>query len=88
VALNVQDRVRTVRREVIYPKMVNETTPGLTRALMATVDNVLRMAQTPKQFDDAIKALIDHFDNKSDITGLHGHKRFAAELGQYLFDHK
>jgi exoenzyme U len=88
VALNVQDRVRTVRREVIYPKMVNETTPGLTSALMATVDNVLRMAQTPKQFDDAIKALIDHFENKSDITGLHGHKRFAAELRQYLFDHK
>jgi exoenzyme U len=88
VALNVQDRVQTVRREMIYPKMVSETSPGLTSALMASVDNVLRMAKTPKQFDDAINALIDHFNSKSDITGLYGHKKFAAELRQYLFEHK
>jgi exoenzyme U len=88
VALNVLDRVQTVRRDVIYPKMVKETTPGLTSALMASVDNVLRMAKTPKQFDDAINALIHHFDNKSDITGLYGHKQFATELRQYLFERK
>jgi len=86
VGLNVQSRVQAVSREVIYPKMMTAsmTVPG-GGLLLRKVDDVLRTAKTPEQFDEAIDALIGHFGQKSDITGSHGHKDFLAELWKYKY---
>ena len=86
VGLNVQSRAQAVSREVIYPKMMTTSmTVPSGGALLRKVDDVLRTAKTPKQFDEAIDALIEHFGKKSDVTGLHGHKDFVAELWKYKY---
>jgi hypothetical protein len=47
-------------------------------------DAILRKAKSGDDVNDALTMVIDHFKAKSDKLGRHGHKKFAADLQQYM----
>jgi exoenzyme U len=83
-ALAARSHAQTILREMIYPKMVDESPKGVGGTVLRQVDTMLRGAKTPKDVNDALTIAIRHFANKSDFADRHRHHEFAAELKTYL----
>ncbi len=83
-ALAAKSHARTILRDMIYPKMVQENPKGVGGTVLRQVDNRLRSAKTPEDVNDALMIAIKHFATKSDFLDRHGHHAFAAQLRTYL----
>lgn len=83
-ALAAKSHAQTILRDVVYPKMVTESTKGVGGTVLRQVDTLLRSAKTPSDVNDALTIAIKHFATKSDFADRHGHHAFAAELQTYL----
>ncbi len=75
-ALKVRTWADNVLKEIIYPRMKYETKGGVAIAVLLQVEQELRAAKTPDEYNAALATAIDHFKNKSDS----GRKKFAQEL--------
>jgi exoenzyme U len=84
VALVAQSHARTILRELIYPKMVDESPTGVGGTVLRQVDDILRAARSKDEVNRALTIAMDHFSAKSDVLKRHGHHAFAAELKTYL----
>jgi len=83
-ALTAHSHALTILRDMVYPKMVDESPTGAGGTILRQVDDMLRGASSKGEVNRALTIAIDHFSAKSDTLGRHGHHAFAAELKTYL----
>jgi exoenzyme U len=83
-ALEAHNHAQTILREMIYPKMVDESPTGAGGTVLRQVDTILRSATSKDDVNRALSIAINHFAAKSDTLDYHGHHAFAAKLKTYV----
>jgi hypothetical protein len=84
-ALKVHTWTDNVLKELIYPKMKYEKEGGTAIQVLLVVEQLLRAAKTPDEYNAALTSAINHFIKKSDKSIPHrGHKEFAQQLERRL----
>jgi exoenzyme U len=82
--LAAQAHARTILRDMIYPRIVEEDPKGAGGLVLKQMDNRLRAALSPADVNAALKLGIEHFAHARDMFGRHGYRRFALALGGYV----
>jgi len=83
-AIRAHDHALRILNMMIYPKMKDQNPDGAGGQVLMMADAILRKAKSPDDVNGALTIVIDHFESKPDRTGRHGHKKFAADLQQYM----
>ena len=66
------------------PRLVEEDPKGISASVLMQVEAKLRAAISSRAVNAALTVAVRHYEQKRDLLGLHGYKKFAAQLAGYM----
>lgn len=83
-ALTAQAHARTILRDMLYPRMVEEDPRGSAGLVLKQADDRLRRAASADDVNAALGQVVDLYRNRKDLLNFHGYRKIADEFAGYL----
>ncbi len=83
-ALTAQAHARTILRDVLYPRMVEEDPRGSAGLVLKQADDRLRRAASADDVNTALELVIDLYRHRKDLLDFHGYRKIADQFAGYL----
>ncbi|HEY8289470.1 MAG TPA: hypothetical protein VIG49_09390, partial [Acetobacteraceae bacterium] len=83
-AMTAQAHARTILRDALYPRLVEEDPRSPAGLVLTQADDRLRRAASAGDVNGALKIVIDLYRHRKDLLNLHGYKKLADQFAVYL----
>jgi exoenzyme U len=82
-ALTAQAHARTILRDVLYPRMVEEDPRGSAGLVLKQADDRLRRAASAEDVNAALGLVVDLYRHRKDRLDVHGYRKIADRFAGY-----